>query len=384
MAVRKQRFSLFLVCLMGAGSVAVPAGACTVPVFRYALERWEPHVYGVLVFHREALSEAEQKTVARLTQCAANEDLPCNMDVRAVDVSGKMSKHIAEIYKTQQGQALPRMVVCYPRRFGPAAVAWSGPVTDEAARALVDSPIRRKIAETIVKGGTAVWVLVDGGDRKKDDATAKRLAEQLAKMEKELELPLQPAPYPGEEADDTTGGLPLKIAFSLVRLSRQSPGEEIFAKLLLNTEEDLVTEYASEPKAFAVFGQGRAMWALVGKGITDENIADVCAFLVGQCSCQAKDLNPGVDMLFAADWYAGLEGRTPATAVLPDVIAPAAAPTSAPAGGGPVADRTVGEAASTAGGSGWALLRNTLLAVGSLVLVAAALVVWIIRKPARG
>ena len=170
----------------------------------------------------------------------------------------------------------------------------------------------------------------------------------------------------------------MKIAFSLVRLGRQSPGEEILVQLLLNTEEDLTTEYASEPMAFAVFGQGRAMWALVGKGITEENVADVCAFLVGRCSCQVKDLNPGVDLLFAADWYAGLEGRTPATAVLPDVIAPASAPSTR------AADVAVGEAVPTPGGGSWALLRNTLLAVGSLVLVAAALVVWIMRKPSRG
>ncbi len=359
---------------------AVPAEACNVPVFRYALERWQPHIYEAFVFHKEELSAADREVVDWLTKHAASQEVPCNIDVRSVNVAAKMDKYAAAVNKTQAGKALPRLVVCYPRRFGPPVIAWSGPLTAEAARAVVDSPMRRKVAQAIIKGETAVWVLLESGNKAKDDAAAKLMEDRFAELEKLIELPPQPPLYPGEPEDAADQGLPLKVAFSLVRLSRKGPAEKAFVQMLLNTEDDLASEYASEPMAFAVFGQGRAMWALVGKGINEENVTDVCAFLVGRCSCQVKDMNPGVDMLFTADWYAGLEGREPATAVLPNVIVPPAAATApAPAVRANI-ERSLARNVDAGGGT---LLRNILIAFGCMVLAAAALVVWVSRRPAR-
>jgi hypothetical protein len=381
--IRKSLMAGAAVCWVWLG--AAPAGACNVPVFRYALERWEPHIYEVLVLHKEELSEDDSEAVDWLTKQAADRDVLCNMDVRAVNIDANTDKYAEAVWKMQDGNALPRLVVCYPRRFGPPRVAWSGPLTLDAAKAIVDSPVRRKVADAITKGETSVWILLESGNKAKDDAAAKLLKDQFAELAKMLELPPQPPPYPGEPDDGSDGTLPLKIAFSLVRLSRKTEAEKPFVQMLLNTEDDLAGEYASEPMAFAVFGQGRGMWALVGKGINEENIIDVCAFLVGRCSCQVKDMNPGIDLLFRADWYAGLEGREPATAVLPDVIAPAAA-TTAP-GAAPAAAVRVnidGLAARDIDAGGGTLLRNILIAFGCVVLAAAALVVWVSRRPVRG
>ena len=41
---------------------------------------------------------------------------------------------------------------------------------------------------------------------------------------------------------------------------------------------------------------------LIGAGVTAENIHDSAAFLVGACSCEVKEQNPGFDLLLAADW----------------------------------------------------------------------------------
>src|SRR5436190_9998411 len=45
---------------------------------------------------------------------------------------------------------------------------------------------------------------------------------------------------------------------------------------------------------------------MAGAGLNASNIAEAGGFLVGACSCEAKELNPGVDLLFSADWEAGL------------------------------------------------------------------------------
>jgi hypothetical protein len=57
-----------------------------------------------------------------------------------------------------------------------------------------------------------------------------------------------------------------------------------------------------DPMIFPVFGRGRALLPLIGAGITPENIEDSGSFLVGACSCEVKELNPGFDLLLAADW----------------------------------------------------------------------------------
>ena len=53
---------------------------------------------------------------------------------------------------------------------------------------------------------------------------------------------------------------------------------------------------------FSVFGRGRVLYALVGKGIMPETIDTACAFMVGPCSCQVKNQNPGFDLLLSHDW----------------------------------------------------------------------------------
>lgn len=92
----------------------------------------------------------------------------------------------------------------------------------------------------------------------------------------------------------------LKLAFSMVRLSRTDPEEEVFARMLLGSEEDL--RDTKEPMAFPIFGRGRALFGLVGKGINSETIEEACSFLIGPCSCVVKEMNPGLDLLMTADW----------------------------------------------------------------------------------
>jgi hypothetical protein len=41
----------------------------------------------------------------------------------------------------------------------------------------------------------------------------------------------------------------------------------------------------------------------VGKGITRENLLECVYFLTGACSCTVKDQNPGMDLLFAENWW---------------------------------------------------------------------------------
>ena len=51
---------ILLIC---AAALAGHARACSVPVFRYALERWENAPYQAIVFHRGPLSDIDKQVI---------------------------------------------------------------------------------------------------------------------------------------------------------------------------------------------------------------------------------------------------------------------------------------------------------------------------------
>jgi hypothetical protein len=138
--------------------------------------------------------------------------------------------------------------------------------------------------------------MLECGQPAKDDTAAALVEGKIKQLEKELKLPeLTESPD-----DDLLTSKPLQIAFSLLRVPRGVAAEKAFVDMLLHIEPDLLE--LNEPMVFPVFGRGRAMLPLVGAGVTPQNIHESSAFLVGPCSCEIKELNPGFDLLLAAPW----------------------------------------------------------------------------------
>ena len=260
---------------------------CAIPVFQYALQRWEAEAYQVIVFHRGPLSQEKQAIVEVLKKSPLDEQYPGNVGVRTVDLEDQPEKELEQLYRGQSGKELPWMVVMYPQTSANGSVVWSGPLSESAVQAILDSPARRKIAERILEGETAVWVLVESGEEAKDDAAAQVLQTQLARLEKTLVVSGVSAAESASQDDvsmEAGADGPERPSFSLVRVSRGERSERVFVKMLMGSEGDLKA-YTKEPIAFAVFGRGRALYALVGKGINKDNIEEACAFLCGPCAC---------------------------------------------------------------------------------------------------
>ncbi|MGH7127963.1 MAG: hypothetical protein ACREIV_05305, partial [Planctomycetaceae bacterium] len=284
-----------------------PAAACSVPVFRYALERWPADPYEVVIFHRGTLAPeltelaeslgpaAEQSANVRITTA----DLDT---LDRLDPPGEADLALLALWESQQTDTLPWMIIRYPAAARKETIVWSGEPSRSVVEQLFRSPIRQQIARQLLTGHTAVWVMLESGDGTKDDAAFAKLQERLDHAEGTLKLP--------EIAEeDIAAGLVsvdptlLKISFPLVRLSRDDPAERMFVEMLLGTEPDLRSaEFAGEPMVFPIFGRGRALYALIGAGINEETIAIACETLVGPCTCQVKDENPGTDLLMAVDW----------------------------------------------------------------------------------
>ena len=77
---RHLRWPCLLLLLLG---TTAAARACTIPVFRYALERWELSPYEVLVFHRGELPAKARPFLATLPHHA-------NLAIATVDLDGKL------------------------------------------------------------------------------------------------------------------------------------------------------------------------------------------------------------------------------------------------------------------------------------------------------
>jgi len=198
---------------------------------------------------------------------------------------------------------LPYLVVRYPAAQQIAQELWAGTLREAPLRALLESPARAELSKRILSGESAVWVLVECGDRAKDDAAFDLLARQLRKLESSLKLP-EPRPEDLLRLQRPNAP-PLKLSFSALRLSRNDPSEKWFVEMLLGTEADL--KIRGEPIVFPVFGRGVALYALVGKGINETTIAQAAGFVTGECSCEVRRLNPGCDLLINAAWETNQE-----------------------------------------------------------------------------
>ena len=300
--------------LLSAIFTAVPLHACSVPVFRYALEHWQPDAFQAVVFHRGSLSESQRAWVRDLGADGLAGRLHANLSPRTVDLDDNPSPEMLELSHQSDTGALPWVVVQLPRSTKLARVVWSGPLDEETVRQILDSPARREIVERLGDGQSAVWVLLESGDREADAAAAKLLEARLSDLVHTLTLPAL-------DPNDIVNGLisvgqgDLRLDFSMLRIARTDSAEQPFIQMLLGTETDL--KDAKEPIVIPVFGRGRALYAFVGAGIKRETIDQAASFLIGKCSCQVKELNPGTDLLLAANWDELVRASTTAAPDLP-------------------------------------------------------------------
>ena len=296
------------VCL----AITATVWACSVPVFRYALERWPADPYEVLVFHRGPLSPEQQEIVSLLSSEGQAGKIHANVNLTAVDLDADPDPQLVSIWQAQESETLPWLVVKYPLPTRIPVDMFAGPLTTESVKSLLDSPVRREVARRLLTGDTAVLVLLESGDSTKDAAAFELVEPKAEQLAMTLKLP-EIAP---EDLDEVSvDPLALKLDFSTIRVSRDDPAEKMFVEMLLGTEEDL--RDLDEPMAFPVFGRGRVLYALIGGGITDENVQQAGVDLTGPCTCTVKDQNPGVDLVMAVDWDGLVEQEVEIDKALP-------------------------------------------------------------------
>jgi hypothetical protein len=376
-----------LACALAAGLAAAPphAAACNVPVFRYALERWPPEPYECILFHRGPLSDADRAAADALELGSGPAGPSPNIVLDRVDLAQPLHERWQSLWAEQKEPTLPWLVVRYPAGYdGVGPVLWAGAPAAAAVAAIIDSPARREIARRIVGGDSAVWVLLACGDAAKDDAAAAMLGEELTALTKSLELPDPDVVDPDDpEPAMLRSPAPLRLAFSVLRVSRGDAAEKILIDMLLRSAGSTAPP-ADQPVVFPVFGRGRALGALHGTDLVPDAVGSAAEFLAGPCSCRVKEMNPGMDLLMTAEWDAifdapgaGREAEMPNLAAAGPALQSVAAPGGALAGA-PAAAGTA--AAATASGGHMPGLLAVALALAVAVGVVAVVVATVLLR----
>ncbi len=306
------KFLIALSVFLMSGSAAV---ACNIPVFRYALERWQPDSCELILFHRDALTADQQNMLDKLMeqQIARGEDTSNSLTLSDLDSPTPKHAHLWNSIRTNSNQKFtePYLVVRMKLGKGRVVNGWHGPLSKASKVGILDSPVRRELAQRLLSGHSVVWVVVRA-DTKPDSLTASHnlnakadaaLNSSFSWLSNNLELP-EGIGLPGSELHSE---IPLLLKFSTLEISR----EDIKESFLINLFSELQPEASrrGEDLIIPVFGRGRALEVIPASVLTTPLVKDLTVFLSGACSCQVKEQNPGFDLLMTVDWNTKLFGK---------------------------------------------------------------------------
>lgn len=261
------------------------AECCTIPVFRFALDRWEADK-----FHLRLPAEVAQDT--------AVQDL-----LRPLRANGKANLDIS----TAQYGELKSAVLRSSRADG--RKLWEGELHAASLSALLDSAARQHLLRQILAGDSVIWVIAESGSAA-DAAAVVRIEKRLRFLEQVASLPVQDPHDP----DSRLGpGPPLRLRFSTLRLRLDDPAERLLLSMLAGPRKDFDPSQTSF--AAAVFGRGRVLGAWPLSLLDDATLEDACMFLVGRCGCRLKNESPGWDILLNVDWEKALAAAAEPTTV---------------------------------------------------------------------
>lgn len=278
--------------------------ACSVPVFRYALERWSPDLFEVSVFYRGTLSDADGKRLNQLEDLAVHNGGAVNWEVVRCNLDERVPEDLLAVWKSWEDAPLPAVVVRMPRKATGQSTVWQGRLSDPFLNTLATSPARREIAQRLMSGDSVVWLLVRGSDSAVASRTKDSLDSALKQLGEELELP----PGIGRPGSELLAKIPLQLKFSVVEVTANSHDEQAVIQLLRSGMAK--PSDASDSLIVPVFGRGRVLDVLSARDLDSETVTDLTRYLCSACSCQVKQQNPGFDLICDVKWEERLFDET--------------------------------------------------------------------------
>lgn len=255
-------------------SVSISAIACTIPVFRFALDRWEADPYRLVV----PIAQATRPDLLKLL----------------VPLRGNGEANVTVV--ESDDASLAEASLLFPHE---EETIWQGALNRETLAPLLTSPGRTELLQRLLRGDSVVWVVFT---TEADRAEVQRITKRLAFLEQVASLPVQ---NPNDPDSQLGPGPPLQLAFSVLPVSLDDPAERFFAKMAVGPAN---ANFVEDGISFAapIFGRGRVLGAWALAELDDTMIEDASLFLTGRCSCRVKNENPGWDIVLKVDWERAL------------------------------------------------------------------------------
>jgi hypothetical protein len=202
MTIMRLATLLTLICTSG-------ACACTIPVFRYALDRWEADKFH-LVLPASVAQDATMQDLLRPLRANGK----ANLDISS---SSDPATTVAELRSSRNSDQL----------------VWSGALDKNSLDALLESPVRQKIVEHILAGDSVVWIIADSGSPL-DTTKAEHIEKRLRFLEQVAALPVQD---PNDPDSQLGPGPALKLKFTVLRIRMGDPSEQPLLRMLTGPGE---------------------------------------------------------------------------------------------------------------------------------------------------
>lgn len=270
--------------------------ACSIPVFRFALERWVPDLFEVSVFYRSSLSDTDERRLTHLEDTAIRNGGRLNLEVVRCNLDDDVPADLLTVWKSFDDLPMPAVVVRTPRKGIEQTIVWHGRLNDPFLDTLATSPVRREIAQNLLHGDSVVWLLVRGSDSEQARRARQTLDAALTELSEQIELPVGI----GRPGSELLSKVPLHLKFSVVEISRDARGEQILLQLLQSALPQ--PSSASDSLVAPIFGRGRVLAVQSARNLAPETITDLTTYLCSACSCQVKQQNPGFDLLCEMNW----------------------------------------------------------------------------------
>ncbi len=295
--------------------LSAAAVACNVPVFRFALERWQADASELVVFFDSTLSPEDEALVRELEESSVARGGSSNLAVIRQDVRREMTPENQRLWESMQaaGNAensggvkmptLPLAVARAARGKDKVVNHWRGSLAQLREAGLLSSPVREELVKRLQNGDAVVWLLIRSKDEMLTAKAREVLKQQCEILPGEIELP-EGIGLPGSELYSE---VPLLLQFSVLEVDPSDSKEAYLVRQLTGFQSEAAA--AGQPLIVPVFGRGRALEVIPGSELSAELIHDLTEFLCGACSCQVKEQSPGFDLLLTTNWNKALFGE---------------------------------------------------------------------------
>ncbi len=288
------------------------AHGCNIPVFRYALERWNADQTEIIVFSSGVLTEEESRFTAQLQQKSVNAGGNSNCRVIPVVVNDGKAESEQQLWESlhqsQQQLSLPFVVVRSRTGRNRVVNHWNASLRETMQSATLNtSPARQEMVRRILEGDAIVWLVLKPETSAASTAAAATcsmmLREQCTVLSRKLELP-DGIGLPGSELYSE---VPLLLQFSVLEVSGKDPAERYLVEQLAGFQQQAWDQ--GQPLIVPVFGRGRVLEVIPAEDMSPQLMQELSGFLCGACSCQVKEQNPGFDLLLDTPWNSLLFGE---------------------------------------------------------------------------